>query len=673
MAFAVLAMSSAVASAQSVEDRPWLWVAPGFYGMEQTSCAAARSEAPSIIMTAVIHPELCTFFRTGNSYARYFGSLVKQHFTNVEDVFGAHYGDGVTPAVKTSGTLVVSLRLSRATFETVRRLASVDVFAPITLTLEITNVATGEVVFTKTLTDVREGSFRKEQVVAEISRQFDGHLRSVIDRLVTDAAKAFQPQRQSIPIVSSMDLPEEGKVYIAGAGRTSGLRIGDTIGLGARVVFAGADYAVVKASPGSLKVGDSASRFVSTPAQLLNRPTLLSVAETVPAGYSPNYLEQLFQDAASDGAALSPIPVNPSFSQIRLDALGSSDSTQSIDSRSLPEYIAVINIRLLSDAEFPSNIPKISHERYEAHAFVELIDNTGRILDSWHGKGAIEDTVAGSNRLSPFQRRDAVIRNAIKDAASQMASFKPRPFQVALRSRNNRFEIDDPTGSIMLNATLPVFRRIGRVQGVKSQDLLVPIGSVNPVEAQGGTVFADNAGPTNLNVRNGDLVAFEMAGMPVVSRSLLGQCADASGRPKGDVKGDVPVQLGFDILRNAMAKNGIWPVSLTGLSGLLTRYELSFATWNKLIAAHDRQFSTCFTPVVVAQSIAGAATISLAGGYTVRNGVQLVGSGGSQIVVTPTQLPNGTSLAAQQAVLQSDLAKFLPTVSAAAVKKLTSK
>lgn len=668
-----LALAGAGDQALATENDPWLWVAPGLYGMERTACSPARATTAATALTAVIHPQLCGVFGAGNPYARHFAVLVKQHFSNVEDQFGAHLGAGVSPDVQLRSTLVVSLRLSRATFEMVPRLASVDVFAPVTTTLDITNVATGEVVFTKTITDVREGSFGSSQAAGEVVRQFDSHLRSVIQRLVTEAAAEFRPQRQSVPIVAATDIPGEGKVYIGAAGRVFGLKAGDTLGLDARVLHAGPDYAVLKAPAGTLKVGDSLSRFVSTPAQLLNRPTLLSVMEAVPEGYSPLYLEQLFQDAVSEGGVLSPTPVNPSFTLIRRDAVGASASTQGIDSRSLPDYIAVIKIVLLPDAEFPSNVPQVSHARFEAHALVELVDNAGRILESWAGKALIEDMVAGANRLSPFQRRDAVIRNAIKDVANQMAGFKPRPFQVPLRVRQNRFEIDDPTGAVTLNATLPVLRRIGRVAGIASPDVLVPIGAVNPVEAQGGVVLADNAGVVDLNARNGDLVAFEMAGMPVTNRSLLGQCADADGHPKAEARGDVPVFTGFDFLRNAVARNGVWPAGLSSLPALLARYQDSFATWSKLAAAKARAFDTCYVPVVVGQSSAGGAAIALAAGFTVRKGDVVIASGGSQTSITPTQLPASAAQAARQAMLQSDLAKFLPMLGATAARKITSK
>lgn len=661
---------AASAPAAAADDAPWLWVAPGLYGLERTACAPADRGAA---LTAVIHPQLCDFFRAGNPYSRHFSALVKQNFANVEDVFGAHLGDGVSAAVQIRGTLVVSLRVSRATYEMVRRLASVDVFAPVTMTLEITSIATGEVVFTKTVTDVRQGSFSGNQVAGEVTRQFDTHLRSVIETLVKEAAATFRPQRQPIPIVSATNIPGEGKVHIGAAGRVAGLKTGDTLGLDARVLFAGPDYVVVKAPPGSLNVGDSLSRFVSTPAQMLNRPTVLSVMETVPDGYSALYLEQLFQDAISDGGILSPTPVNPSFTLIREDAIGASASTQTIDSRSLPDYIAVIKVALLPDAEFPSNVPSVSYARFEAIVLVELVDNAGRILDTWIGKAAIEDTVAGTNRLSTFQRRDAVVRNAIKDVAVQMASFKPRPFQVPLRSRQNRFEIDDPTGAIMLNATLPVLRRLGRVPGIKSQDVLIPVGLVNPVEAQGGIVVAGDAGVADLNVRNGDLVAFEMAGMPVLNRSLLGQCVGNDGRLRGEARGDVQVSVGFDILRNAVAKNGVWPAGLTGLSALLSRYQDSFSAWDKLAAAKARAFDACYVPVVVGQSSPAGSGVTLAAGYTIRRGDIVLGAGGSQTGVTPTRLPDSASQAARQAVLQSDLAKFLPMLAATAAKKITLK
>ena len=219
-------------------------------------------------------------------------------------------------------------------------------------------------IFSRTRSDVGQGTYAPDSVITSLSAELPRHLRATMTALVDTAAREWKPYAQNATVIGN-----SGDDWIVNEGRSQGLRSGDMLGDDIDVIYAGSDYAVVKPVLGKLSEGQVLSRTVATPAAVLARPSVIVVALDAPEGQA-QYLGQVLEDALATKTSLAPVPVNPSFTALRSEALSEAQEVTQ-DSRSLPEYVAAFSVVPLAPAKFASNIPGVQIARYQAHAFVE--------------------------------------------------------------------------------------------------------------------------------------------------------------------------------------------------------------------------------------------------------------------------------------------------------------
>jgi len=648
---------------------PWLWAAPALYGFEDGACADTSSGGATMV-----DPLFCPYLGIAQRAAigTQFAQFVAGSFRNVEPTFGAHLPAGATPAARLRGTLAVSLRLTRAALHTVAKPGgAVDAYAPVTLTLDVTNPATGEVVFTRTRNDLAEGVQSAATVDAEMVRQFPGHLQTAMQALVSEAAAAFRPYAQSAKVLGSVTLGKGQTGYVVDKGRNAGLRAGDGINGDGAVLYAGPDYAVIEAQLGDYRTGQVLSRMASAPVEMLAHPTVLTVVDGAPQGYSPVWLGEIFEGALGSGGALAPVPVNAAFSGLRTMALDGAGANLSPEARSLPDYVASVRTVLLPSSTRPSEIPGVMMDRHEAYVFVTLVDASGRAIGMWQGHNAIEDKVSRGIRLSPAQRHDAVLRNALEEAAKAMSAFRPQPRFVPVTGKAGAMVMADTAGAAGIGQTLPVLREVGRLPGLQGK-VMIPVGKVTTREVVAGGLAVADADVEPLSLRGGEVVALEAGGVPATMRQSVGHCTD-TGRANGlralSDRGQVAMPDYTFASAALLAGRMPAPVRLTTLPAALSRFAPSFAGWKNFGAAADTPVDACFVPVIAV--VPAGAGYNVTVGYTLHGGPLAsgakIGASGLALTLTPTRMPAGSDADALSAMLQSDLAaQVLPVAANAA-------
>ena len=665
MALALPATMIGSAQAQQATDAPWVWAAPALYGLGNSGCG---KDVDSPETTAEIAPAFCSYlFPTDQRRAigTAFAQAMARHFPHVEATFGQHLPGNATATQRLRGTLVASLRLTRATIAVVPKPLAVDAYMPLTLTLDVTNVANGEVVFTRTKTLVSQGSFAPGEVDGQLATQLPAKLSGLVEALVAEAAADFRPYAQSASVIGDV-AAQQGRGYVVDKGRSAGLRAGDDLGDG-HVIHAGADYAVVQSDLGPLHNGQVLTRTTLAPAEMLARPSLLVAVGTVPDGYAPDYVGQIFQDSLGAAGRFAPIPVNPSFVSLRRTALDKAGSAIPLDRRSTPEYVALLRVAVLPDVHIASNVEGITLLRFEAYAYASLVDSSGRVVGAWQGHGAIEDRVAGAMQFASATRRDSVMRNALTDLAQSMAGFRPQPVTAPVTQRDGHIVIIDNGGAVPLELTLPVLREAGRFHGLAAP-VMVPVGFVTGTDVAANFVLADDAGVTPLSLRGNEVVALESAGTATRTRQVFAQCPGGNAE-RFDDRGSVQVATWHDAAENLLAARMTAPILLAELPGLLARYAPSFDQWSRFRPAQARGVDTCFVPVVsVAPTTAGTYDVTV--GYTLHRGGAKIGSSGVRAMMTPTRLPPSASEADRAATLQADLARQVQAMGLKAAETL---
>lgn len=640
------------AGAVRAQDAPYLWAAPGLFGLERSACAAAAENQAEGVATATIDPAFCPLLdiaareRVGARFAE----AMAAHFPQVEARFAEGLPPDATVAARLAHTLVASLRLSRAQMWRVDKPVGTDGYLPLTLTLDVTDGATGEVVFSHTRSEIAQGTWAPEAVAGEIAASLPEQLDATMQRLVAEAAATWQPWVQQMRVIGRAE-----DALIIDGGRDRGLRVGDSIGTDGRVTWVGPDYATVRTVLSRPAIGDVLSRRAASPATSLARPAVLPVIAAAPPGYAIPYLQQIFGEELARGGQYMPVPVNPAFSRLRSLALEEAQAPPA-PARSLPDFIATLQVVALPSAAFASNVPGVTIERHEAHAFATLADRSGRIVGAFHGTGRITDEVAGDMRHSAQQRRDTAVRNALNDLADRIGAFRPETGFVELADGGDAPLIADPGGVLPLGAQMPVLRRVSGING--RREVLVPVGDIRTLAAEPAGIRAAHAGLGQGSLRRGDLVPTLRGGPPLRSRRALMRCRGADGALALDTRGGVAMtawpmaaELGFAGGAGVAVFDGDLPARLAGLG-------VEFGEWKDFPAATARDPQGCFTPVIgIVPAAAGGYDLTV--GYTLFGGGTIAGAklagGGLQSLLTPSRMPADAPAEAVSAMLQFDL------------------
>jgi hypothetical protein len=400
----------------------------GVYGLRGSTCDTSPSPVAAQAQVASIFcPQLQPAL-----LGRRFRELTAAAFAHSVTDLAAQAGNGETPEASLSKTVIASLHVSRADLWVLEKPASDDVYVPITLSLMLTNALSGEVMFVQNYSTVIQGTMAKASVQNQVTRQFPAQLDAALQALVTQAASRFKPYPQSGRVRAKV-----GDRYVFDLGRKAGVREGDMIGPDAKVVFSDTNYAIVEPLLGSLSVGQALSRQAAQPVEALEKPSALVVVAEAPTGVPRGYLNVLFEDAVGEGAGLAIAPVNPGFADLRRLALGEARVSGAYSGRRIvPDYFVRLSVSTLKPLDLETNLQHARRQVYEAYAFVEVIDHSGRVVFATHGSNRISDEVLNGVGFSPDQRRDTVIKNAIVEAAQALAKgFRPAKLRLDARPR----------------------------------------------------------------------------------------------------------------------------------------------------------------------------------------------------------------------------------------------
>jgi hypothetical protein len=553
---------------------------------------------------------------------------------------------------------VASLRLTRANLARVERPGGVEVFVPVTLTLDITDLASGEVVFTRTRTDMSHSLRQAAGLEARVAAELPGMIGTAMESLVAQAASEFAPGTTAATVLGDVDLGGGQRGYVLDKGRAAGLRTGDSIGEDGRVMLAGPDYAIARPVLGTWHSGDSLTRLRASPAQMLARPALLSVVAAGPPGFAPAFVRQMFEDAVGSAGGFAPVPVNPALGALRVLAQSAAGASLPETPRAMPDYVASLRVALLDPVSLPSNLAGVSLDRYRALAFVTLTDRTGRVVAAWHAVARIDDTVNLDVRFAVQDRQESVLRNALTDLAQQMAAFRPRSLQLPIADKGGGLVIGDPAGAVPIGATLPVLRPAGHFHGVAGA-VMVPVGQVLTGAPTAGGIGAENAGPGRLEAGSGAVVALENAGQSAATRTITPLCSDVNGELAIQDKGTLPVPAWPLAAPALLAERTSLPITLPDLPAQLEHYRLHFDGWQGFAPASRLALAA---PVCLMSQIMvkpGADGTSLATGFAQMRGTIRVGGAALQVTVKPTAVPDGVAPEMRAAMLQADLAEAL--------------
>jgi hypothetical protein len=400
--------------------------------------AALASAAPAAMAgaEAKVYPVRGVFWDSGETKAidqRFMRSLDMPKLSlQVKDALDAAFAGRTGELTQKTGasTFAVSFHLTRMATYTARKPdGNVEIRTPITGSIYFTNVLTGEIVFTATSTNaalalVSGQALNEAQLRVEADKLYTASLSALIAQLCQKANAGFQPRALETKVTAL----HNGMLLLAG-GYQQGFQSGDSLEDDQsnliRVVYAGAGYAVAQpVLADDVKPGASFHKYVVGKIDGRLRPRATVVVDQVAPGFSSEYVAQLFAEELGQQAPLTMVQVNRNFAALlKAIAQQASLSTASTAQRDTPDLLIRLRVADPIMYEAKTNLAFRTVRSFEANAYAEIIDTTGRVLFTSAGHERQKIEVNNGYDLDPAARREIAIKNVLLNLAQQMGTL----------------------------------------------------------------------------------------------------------------------------------------------------------------------------------------------------------------------------------------------------------
>ncbi|MDD3260089.1 MAG: hypothetical protein PHN97_11655 [Smithellaceae bacterium] len=465
--------------------------------------------------------------------------LSKEFETEFKKTFGLLTADNITDKNKHE-VLVASLHLLRASEYTVPKIGFSEVSMPITLSIIITNPATGEALysFTKTsyattrvvktnvsgaetedqkasaqsaggqeqlptaaASDAQDAEEDREMFVnarpsdqeqAQMIADAGANYQALVMALIKEAKAGYNPSNIEIKIADVWK-----GLYILDKGSKYGIVKDDTIQDASAneltVIHSAEDYAVAQSLLGKVDRGGKFFKYsTGSAAGQFNKPRVLTMHE----GWGDPILRgisYIFDSEISKESAFTLLPVNEHFTRL-LHCVAQdtyAGKYETTNQRIMPDYLIKFSAtrpRFYTISE----AGKFGHNVYEQSVVGELLDRQGRILFSAVGTDRIEDKNVAGMVFAVKDRLEILLKNATLKLAEQFSrSIRFSRFVLPVTGADGKIiEIKDTSRDLRIGKDVIVYRKIGNINGIATE-IVVPLWQAVVVEVQNDTAKLD--------------------------------------------------------------------------------------------------------------------------------------------------------------------------------------
>ncbi|WP_180159447.1 hypothetical protein [Acinetobacter sp. YH12047] len=504
ISFKKVALAVALMGAVSAQANIQVFPAKGIYGLElpcRQSADHIEANASSIS---------CDFSKAVSNEV-----LRQQVARTFEQQLKQALQDQVVASISQQNkhrSYVASLEVLRASEYVVQKESTAEIFLPVTLSLKLTNVLSGEVIYTDSATlsqpiQVLANDIETAATRQAVQQKFQSSLLTLTQQLAQDLQKKFKVSEVQTKVI------DRWKSYLVlDKGFNQGIAKDDELSSESgdliRVVHADSDYAV--ALP--VLMSGSASQFSKISAntrQALNKPKTLVVDVLTYQGESKDLIEQIFSDAIGENASFTLTPVNKRYSTLAQsisEQTGLSNQETQLQ-RELPEFFIRINV--IPVIGYQQQVGKMTQQQVvHSEVFAEMIDRSGRVIYSAHATDEINETISQGMGFSLDTRKEVALKNALVKLGQQFQKgiqFTRSDLQVS-SGGSETITIQDAGERLTTGMKIHVYNR----EKVAQREVLIPTWEATVIERQGAKVKAQLdfpvSGNDRLPVRSGDSI-----------------------------------------------------------------------------------------------------------------------------------------------------------------------
>lgn len=475
-------------------------------------------------------------------------------------------------------TYIASLDVTRASEYVVNKDSTAEIFLPVTLSLKLTNILSGEVIYSDSATLSQPIQVLASDINAAATRQavqqkFQSSLLTLTQQLTADLQQKFKVSEIETAVI------DQWKSYLVlNKGFNHGISKDDELssptGDLIRIVHADSDYAValpvlVNGSPKKF------SKIATNTRQAANKPKVLLVDVLTYQGESKDLIEQVFADAVGENASFSLTPVNKRYSTLAQSVAEQTGlaNQEAIHQRELPEFF--IRLSIIPVIGYQKQVGKITQQQVvHSEVFAEIIDRSGRVIYSAHETDEISETISQGMGFSLDVRKEIALKNALIKLGKkfqQGIQFTRSDLQVA-NGGSDTITIQDAGERLTTGMKVHVYNR----EKVAARNVLIPTWEATIIERQGSKVKAQLdfpvSGNNRLAVRSGDSVLID-------SHAPIGDSKQARVLCEGlhtEQVGEIPFYGFGPLLYHAFTSQSKRPFYATG-SGFKGQTKLSDA------------------------------------------------------------------------------------------------
>lgn len=511
--------------------------------------------------------------------------------TTSKQVFSEYVVDNITAKTRNQ-TWVLSAEVLRASRYNVNKGSTTEVFLPITVSLKLTNIMTGEVLFSRNYTEIQPVSFLTADMANEttndvLKTNYQALLKSSLEAVLKEAAQVFRPSHistQAQKIWKGYVVLDKG--LEAGIGNNDEL-VDSTGSSSIRVIHSEPQYAVaVPILATEIRKNTIFEKIATSTKNAVRKPKALLADVNAPKGISTSLVEQLFSDNLGE-AAFSLLPINARFIQLSqsisqetelsqehiaaLDAANSSNSSF----RPLPDLFLRVAVAEPLSYSMSSATGDVQHRVVESRVYGELLDNTGRVVFAAQAMDKIEENIAKGIGFDTNARIEVATKNALLDLAKQFTTqVKFNRFSLKVDDVNQEMiDIADSTGQLQVGAAVKLFRQIN----VEGTETLIPLWEARVEQRSGDKAMArlllpiSSSPEQTLKPKSNDIVLLDSATLG--GASGLAFCKDNPNTIDSLQFGNIPQQAYYTVASKSKTPIYGGMVSYVGQNSLVSVVE----------------------------------------------------------------------------------------------------
>jgi len=414
--------------------------------------------------------------------------FIKQYI----DIFSSNYQNTTNELSEKNKykTFAAYINIPRVSENPYRRGGVLDIYLPMTMSINFVNMATSEVLFSYPLTEYSGFSTSLENaqninyINGQISKTYIDNYKQLLNDIVVKSSENFKPF-----VIEAKVKDSYRSLYVLDKGTTTGIAKGDLLVDGndnqLSVIYSTLDYSVAKTLIGKPAINSVFNKFANSTITQLKKPKVLFINDL---GSEKYY--NIFSTELGSNADFSLMTVDATFNKMINDlaSLNMTFSSENAQNREVPDYFLKLYLTEPVYTRFPSNKDFYNTDKYSMLACGVIFDKSGRVVFSKCVDDEITDSVVSDIKFSQDERFEVLTKNTLNKLAlafQNEVKFKNLELNIAKTDGEYIF-IKDKGGILNIGNTVSIFKKVKTEKG--GAEILIPTWEYKVISIDGENI-----------------------------------------------------------------------------------------------------------------------------------------------------------------------------------------